>query len=125
MEHSDYLNPTKEQIKKLYESEYDGPVYMLNLLKYKDDVDGKSGKEVYKTYMHAATPFIEKSSGEVIFYGNPIASIIGPIENEWHKVLIVKYPTKEHFLNMIREEDYPHQIRSRALENSRLICMTQ
>lgn len=120
-----YLNPTQEQLRSLMQKEYNGPVYMLNLLKYKDEVDGRTGKEVYREYMSASRPFIEKANAEVIFYGNPMASLIGPTENEWDKVMIVKYNSTEEFAKMIKSDDYPHHIRTSALADSRLICISK
>lgn len=118
-----YLNPERSQIKALMTHGYSGAVLMLNLLKYKPIVDGISGKEKYREYMHAAQPFMEKVGGVVTFYGNPMATVIGPDKNEWDKVMIVRYESKEDFLRMTKLEGYPHHLRTAALLDSRLICM--
>lgn len=125
MKKDHYLNPERDQIKSLMTHDYKGAVLMLNLIKYKEKVDDMTGKEKYREYMAAAKPYIEAASGQVVFYGNPIASIIGPLEIEWDKVMIVKYENKNAFINMIKSEGYPHQIRTAAIQDSRLICIQE
>ncbi len=118
-----YLNTTREQFKAFAQLPIDTPLQMLNLLKFKATVTetGRSGKEQYKTYMKAASPFFQQSKGKIIFYGNPKFTLIGPAELEWDKVLIVEYATKADFINMITNPDYPSELRSLALTDSRLI----
>jgi len=42
-----YINPEEAQFAMLKEYAEDIPVKMLNLLKFKESVDGKSGKDAY------------------------------------------------------------------------------
>lgn len=100
------------------------PVFMMNYLKYKDQVSetGKTGKETYSEYMKAALPFFQKIQAEIIFKGKPQALIIGPTdENLWDEVLIVKYKNKNEFFKLMQFEDYPKSLRASALTDSRLI----
>jgi len=114
-----YLNGTKAQMEAFMQLPLEGPLMMLNLLKFKKD----GGEAQYKTYMQAAQPFLAKAKGKVVFYGIPQATLIGPAAgNEWDKVLIVQYDTKEQFLKMGGDPDYPIALRNAALEDSRLIC---
>jgi len=120
-----FINPTRDQVLAVKDFPDDQPLSMLNLLKYKAvTADGISGKEQYKNYMKAASPFIEQSKGKVIYFGNTLHTFIGPNESEWDKVLIVQYPNKNHFLGMLKTEGYPSHLRTAALEDSRLIVCT-
>ena len=118
-----YINANKELFNKFIQAEIKGSFQMLNLLKFKEHVSetGLSGKEQYQEYMKAAAPFIQSSGAKLSYLGNTLHSIIGPAENEWDKVLLVEYPSKEAFLNMVMDPEYPAQLRTLALSDSRLI----
>lgn len=117
-----YLDVTKEQYKSFMELPINEPLFMLNLLQFKKVVEEEniSGKEQYKKYLKATQPFFEKANAEIIFYGNPQFTLIGP-NDEWDKVLIVKYKNKEDFINMISTKGYPSEMRKKAIIDSRLI----
>jgi uncharacterized protein (DUF1330 family) len=118
-----YLDGTKEQFLAFMGSFGNGPVQMVNFLKFKEEVDGKSGEEQYNIYMKAATPYLEKSGAKVLFYGQVQATLIGPADTkEWDKVIIVEYPSPQHFAGMATAPDYPNHLRRAALEDSRLFA---
>lgn len=97
---------------------------MLNLLKYKENVEatGISGEAAYKAYMQAALPFIKLAGAEVIFFGRPQAMLIGPLgEDLWDDVILVRYPNSTSFLTMVQDKDYPSAMREEALLDSRLV----
>ncbi len=121
-----YINASIEQIKEFATLPLQTPFQMLNLIKYKDHVEGseKTGKEQYQEYMQTALPYFQKSKARVLYSGSYQATIIGPAENqEWDKVLLVEYPSRESFLEMITTEGYPAKLRALALTDSRLICL--
>jgi len=115
------INPAT--YKALLDSDLEGPVQMINLLKFKDKVEGKnkSGKEQYDEYMKAAYPFFKESKAKIIYDGVAQWALIGPEEKEWDKILIIEYASKTNFITMITKEGYPAEMRKAALENSRLI----
>lgn len=118
-----YPDMTRAQFDHLQEFSADGPVFMLNLLRFKSETDsGLTGEAQYRAYLKQATPFIEASGAQVIFYGRPLMTLIGPEAAEWHKVLIVRYESISDFRAMIQKPDYPAHVRRAALEDSRLIC---
>jgi uncharacterized protein (DUF1330 family) len=53
--------------------------------------------------------------------GKALRSIIG--DESWHTVILVRYPTRAHFVNMLADPDYQAiaPIRAAALEDSRLV----
>lgn len=111
-------------IKQLQEFPDGRPVFMLNYLNYKATVTetGKTGKETYADYLKAAVPFFNTLDAEIIFKGSPIATIIGPSEESlWDDVLIVRYANKNEFMKLMAMKDYPRELRSLALLDSRLI----
>jgi uncharacterized protein (DUF1330 family) len=118
-----YIDPTPEQNAALLAYPSDQPLQMLNLLKFKhQSSDTASGAAQYAAYMKAALPFFEQSKARVLFYGEAKLCLIGPAGDlEWDKVLIVEYPTKQAFLQMVTDPEYPAQLRRDALADSRLI----
>ena len=123
-----YLNLSKEQFKAFIELETNGPLQMVNLLKFKKVVEGTgiSGKDQYDIYMKKAYPFFQKANAKITFLGKAHFSLIGPQDNlEWDKILIVEYSAKADFVNMVTSEGYPAKLRDLAIEDSRLIYCEQ
>lgn len=122
-----FLDGTREQFIEFMQLPVDKPIQMLNLLKFKKQVEGTdlTGEKQYDLYMKAALPFIKETNAKVLYYGKTNHTLIGPKgELEWDKVIIVEYPTKQHFANMATKKDYPADMRMAALEDSRLIFCT-
>ena len=112
-----------EQIQAFIQLPVDKPLHMLNYLKFKEKVaeNGLSGKEQYDEYIKAAMPFLAKAEAKMLYSGSPKFTIIGPAEDpKWDKILIVEYPTKQHFFQMVTDKAYPAHLRKMALEDSRL-----
>lgn len=110
-------------------------VVMINLLRYREvaayppgfDAEPCSGSEAYRRYGQAAISFISEVGGEVIWQGSAKAVLIGPRGEQWHKALLVRYPSKQAFLSMVSNPRYQTIAvhRSAALEDSRLIATVQ
>jgi hypothetical protein len=114
----------QNSLKKLQDFPDGQAVFMLNYLNYKEIVTetGKTGKETYADYLKAAFPFFNTLDAEIIFKGSPLATIIGPSdESLWDEVLIVRYANKNEFMKLMAMKDYPRDLRSLALSDSRLI----
>jgi uncharacterized protein (DUF1330 family) len=94
----------------------DGPVAMLNLLDFKPG----GGAERYAAYGAAVAPLLERAGGRVIYAGEAATPVIGP--SKWDLVLLVEYPTRQAFLEMIGSEEYRAiaHLRADALERSEL-----
>jgi uncharacterized protein (DUF1330 family) len=133
-----YLSPTQESGYKFISQGIKGNVVMLNLLRFKEiadysnypDIKPKkeiSGKEAYDIYIKHTLPFLEKSGGEVIFMGEANAYLIGPSEEKWDAVLLVKQKSVEDFIAFERNSEYMKGIghRTAALEDSRLLPIVE
>lgn len=106
----DDLNPMGAG--ELAERASEGPVVMLNLLDFKPG----GGAERYAEYGEAVAPLLERVGGRVLYAGTAAAPVIGP--SKWDLVLLVEYPTRQAFLDMIGSEEYMaiSHLRSEALE---------
>jgi uncharacterized protein (DUF1330 family) len=122
------VHPTEEQITQLVARSEDGPVVMLNLLRFKEHADGidegVSGAEAYGRYSTAAEPFLRGVGGRLVHAVAARQSVIGPAEPEWDLVLLVEYPSRAKFLEMAMNPEYLkiHAHREAALADSRLIA---
>lgn len=81
-------------------TEEQAPVVMLNLLRFKPE----GGRERYGEYGTAVAPLLERAGARVVFAGDPATALLGPAS--WDLVLLVEYPTRGAFLEMIGSEDY-------------------
>lgn len=78
----------------------DAPVVMLNLLAFKPE----GGRERYQEYGEAVAPLLERAGARVVFLGNPASVLLG--DASWDLVLLVEYPTRQAFLDMIGSPEY-------------------
>ena len=112
----------------------DGPVVMLNLLRFRDHADyshapslepagGTSGAHAYRLYMAAIEPLLEASGGKLIFSGVAEPFLIGPANEQWDYAMLVRQASKASFLafasDPAAQEAAAH--RSAALADSRLL----
>ncbi len=127
------IEPTSDGIHALVVLAQDAaPVTMLNLLRYRDQADYSaypgetacSGREAYRRYSAGVVPLLESLGGKVLFLGGGLKTIIGPADESWDDVLIVRYPSAKTLLDMITSERYraiAHH-RTAALADSRLVA---
>lgn len=106
------------------------PVVMLNLLRYRETaetgygVDGLSGEAAYREYGKKFAALNPRFGGEPVWMGRALHSIIGT--EQWDIVILVRYPTRQQFVDMFADPDYQAiaPIRAAALADSRLLEMT-
>ena len=93
---------------------------MLNLLRFKPD----GGRERYAEYGAAVTPLLEKAGARVVFLGESGAATAR--RRSWDSVLLVEYPTRQAFLDMIASAEYQAigHLRTEALEHGELHPMS-
>lgn len=129
-----YLEPTENAGRDFIMRGLKGPVIMLNMLQFRKVADYSqhpqlapeseiSGEQAYRLYMRHTEPFLTASGGEVIFYGEGGAYLIGPENEHWHAVMLVKQQSVEAFIEFATNKDYLSGMghRSAALADSRLL----
>ncbi len=92
------------------------PVVMLNLLAFRSE----GGRERYEEYGAAVAPLLGKAGGRIIWFGAPAAPLLG--NGSWDLVVLVEYPTRQAFLDMVGSEEYRaiEHLRSEALVKGEL-----
>ena len=125
---SSYIEPTESQFTRLAASDEDGPVWMVNLVRFKQRADGIdegiSGAEAYARYGAAVQPFLAGVGGRMVLAVEPAESVIGPEDGEWDAVFVAEYPSRKAFLQMTSDPAYleVHRHREAGVADSRLIA---
>jgi hypothetical protein len=114
--------------------QFEGPVVMLNLMRFRDEADYSdfpeiapetpvTGRQAYDIYMKHTTPFLMAAGGGLDLMAEGGHPLIGPTDERWDLVLLVRYPNIEAFLGMASNQEYLAGFghRTAALEDSRLI----
>ncbi|MEO0491962.1 MAG: hypothetical protein AAF081_00950 [Actinomycetota bacterium] len=88
----------------------DGPVWMVNLMKYKDVADygdgadsGRSGRDADDEY--TPTGPLKAVGAEIVYAAEVDATPLGD-GTQWDRVAIVKYPTRRSFIEMQERKDF-------------------
>lgn len=133
-----YIEPTQEQGRAFFGAPPEGPVVMLNLLRFREVADYSqhpdlapaspiSGREAYDLYAKHTMPFLEESGGKLLFEGRGGPYLIGPDADRWDLVLLVQHRSAQVFLAFASNPAYAAGLGHRvaALEDSRLLPMVQ
>jgi hypothetical protein len=129
-----YLEPSDESARRFFERDIKGPLTMLNLLRFRDVADYSrfpqlappepiSGREAYDRYVRHTIPFLNASGGTLEFFGTGGHNFVGPAEERWDLVMLVRQASVNSFLAFASNEEYLAGIghRTAALEDSRML----
>ncbi len=104
--------PNEDQIKGFLEPGPDGPIYMVNLLRFKDKAkyaDGResdiTGEQAYALYGQEVTKLLPKFGGGGMFSVSVERLMLGEVEDLWDKVAIAMYPSRAAMFDMMRSEE--------------------
>jgi uncharacterized protein (DUF1330 family) len=113
MEVVNKVAPTEEQMKGFLEPGREGPIYMLNLLKFKETAeyaDGRetdlSGAEAYAIYGQEVIQHLQKVGGAPMFSAGVERLMLGEVEELWDAAAIAMYPSRKAMLEMISSPEY-------------------
>lgn len=133
-----YLIPTQEAGRNFMMRNISGSVVMLNLLRFREFANYAetpelapaeiiSGEQAYQLYIQHTLPHLEKSGGEIVFMGNGGNFLIGPSNERWDAVLLIRQKSVESFMAFVQDKEYLKGIghRMAALEDSRLLPLVQ
>ncbi len=129
-----YLEPGQEAGRRFLTRGIEGNVVMLNLLRFRKVADYSatpnlepsspiSGREAYDLYVKHTLPYLREMGGEVVFVGDGGDYLIGPLEERWDVVILVRHRSVEAFMSFASNEGYLAGIghRTAALLDSRLL----
>ena len=129
-----FLEPTMDAVRALLARRIEGPVVMLNLLRFREVADYTahpdlapdepiSGEAAYRRYVEHTRPLLEASGGRVLLMGTGGAFLIGPPEERWDAVFLVEQKSVDTFLSFGSDPAILAGLghRTAALEDSRLL----
>ena len=127
------VNPTRGALSYLKDAlPKDTPVVMVNLLKFRDKAlypkgsgfEACSGRNAYKRYMETAMEKLSEVGARPIWMSKAFAGVIAPVDETWDQIFLVKYPSVDAFMTILKMPDYLAATvhREAALEDSRLIA---
>ena len=100
-----HIEPNSDQLQELIAAaQQDGePVVMVNLLAFAAD----GGRDEYLRYAAAVQPHLDRVGGTLLFAGNAAQTVIGGADTSWwDAILLVRYPSRAKFLEMVTHPDY-------------------
>ena len=113
MKFENKVMPNDDQMAEFLEPGNDEPIYMVNLLKFKDKAEypdkretDLSGKEAYAIYSKEVQHHLAKVGGKGIFGAEVKRLMLGEVDELWDSVAIAKYPNRKAMLDMISDPDY-------------------
>lgn len=125
-----HIDPTREQFGAMMKMADDGPIHMLNMLRFREQAayeDGReaTGAEAYKTYGAESGPIFSRVGGKIAYSWSPKLVLIGPDADYWDMIFVAEYPNAAAFGEMVKDPEYQKAVvhRQAAVADSRLIRM--
>ena len=101
--------PNEEQLQGFTEPGPDGPIYMVNLLKFRERAeypDGRetnlTGEQAYGLYTEGVSKLLTEFGGALTFAADVERLMLGEVEELWDKVAIAMYPSRAAMFEMMR-----------------------
>ncbi len=110
------IDPRGKDLKRYLQEDPGGPVVMLNLLRF-----AEGGRELYARYAEALeTTFLPRYGAEVLYAGDGSTSLVAETGQDWDAVLLVRYPSRSAFSEMVADPEYQQvtAFRTDALEEA-------
>ncbi len=101
--------PNEAQIQGFADPGPEGPIYMVNMLKFKAKAeypDGResdlTGEQAYAIYGEAVSGLLVEFGGAAVFSANVERLMLGEVEELWDKIAIAMYPSRGAMLAMMQ-----------------------
>ncbi len=113
MNFTNKVHPSPEQATAFFSGEEDGPMCMVNLLKFKDKAEyadgsepGLSGRDAYLRYGAGVQLCLASVGGKARFSGMVTDLMLGEVDELWDMVAIAEYPSRAAMLHMVQSPEY-------------------
>jgi uncharacterized protein (DUF1330 family) len=126
-----YVSGTDDQWELLKAADPNVPIAMLNLIRFRDtaldghECDAMTGQQAYAEYGRRLRTLADEFPGTAFWVGDAEATVIGPAEESWDLVLLVRYESVTIFRDMLGSAQYQAAAvaRTAAVADSRLVLM--
>jgi len=126
------IEPSEAQLQAFLAGPEDGPIVMINLLRWREraaypegsDASPCTGQEAYGRYSAGVLPLLAGVGGRIVWNGLVRNALIAPEGEAWDQAILVEYPSRQAFIEMTTSAAYRAIAihRSAALADSRLIA---
>ncbi len=110
---NEVLPKDPERIRQMLEPGPDKPIFMVNLLKFKDKAEYKdgrattlSGRDAYMIYGRAVAELLPKFGGRAVFAADVTFLALGQVEELWDEVAIATYPNRRAMVEMSTSKEW-------------------
>ncbi len=110
---NEVMPTSQKRIEEMMQPGPDGPIYMVNLLKFKDKAEYEDGRETdltgfeaYQLYGRAVSRIIQDYGGEIQFAADVTFLSLGQVEELWDEIAIAKYPNRGALLAMSSSQEW-------------------
>jgi hypothetical protein len=133
-----FLQPTPQSAAALMRRNIYGELIMLNLLRLREIADYSdapdlapttpiSGRAALQKYIQHTLPFLQQNGGKLELVGDAGQFFIGPADEQWDVVMLVRQSSIESFIAFASNPDYlvgtGH--RTAAIVDSRLLPIVE
>ena len=133
-----YLDVTQAAGRDFIQRGLQGPVVMLNLIRLRAVADYSAspelapatpitGAEAFRRYIAHTLPHLHASGGQMLFLGDGGTFLIGPPDERWDLVALIRQSSVDTFLAFAQNADYLRILghRTAAVEDSRLLALSE
>ena len=133
-----YLEVRPDAVRELFARVPSGPVVMLNLIRLRAVADYTatpdlaprepvSGAAAFDRYIAETLPVLRASGGDLTFLGSGAGFLIGPSDERWDIVMLVRQKDLQTFLAFATNETIAAALahRTAAVEDSRLLPLVE
>lgn len=133
-----FIAASQEGGAALFARNISGEIVMLNLLRFRDIADYSetpelmpsepiSGAEAYQKYIDHTLPFLKESGGDIVFLGKGGKYLIGPKNEQWDLVILIRQKSLSDFMAFASNQEYLAGLghRTAALKDSRLLPIVE
>ena len=110
---NEVMPTSRERIEEMTQPGPEGPVYMVNLLRFKDVAEYEDGRETdltgyeaYQIYGRGVVELLPKYGGELVFAADVTFLALGQVEDLWDEVAIAKYPNRGALFEMTTSDEW-------------------
>ena len=116
------VDPRGADLKRFLAEDPWGPVVMLNLLRFRPD----GGRDSYLSYARHFREQSHRFGAAVLYVGDGSTALVAEDGQAWDAVLLVRYPSRQAFSDMVRDADYSAvtHLRTEALTEAVLQATT-
>jgi hypothetical protein len=95
------IDPTEAAVAALAEIDHDGPIYMLNLLRFRE-----GGMDDFEAYVRHCKIHGPRHGAEFMYLGKGGHVLVGEGDQIWDAVWLVRYPSKAGFFAILHDPDF-------------------